>query len=159
MAGLVLFMCLQLSTVSQASLAVVDEQGKTHTVSTADLAKLPRRTIKAVGHDQQTAEYEGVQLSDLLEHCGVPLGKELRGARVANFVLIEAEDGYRVALGIAEVDPSTTDKVVLLAEHKNGASLPEKEGPFRLVIPDEKRPVRWIRVVKRISVQSPTKTN
>ena len=45
MAGLVLFMCLQLSTVSQASLAVVDEQGKTHTVSTADLAKLPRRTV------------------------------------------------------------------------------------------------------------------
>ena len=73
--------------------------------------------------------------------------------------MIEAEDGYRVALGIAEVDPSTTDKIVLLAEHKNGASLPEKEGPFRLVIPNEKRPVRWIRVVKRISVQSPTKTN
>jgi hypothetical protein len=150
MAGLILLACLQ---INQASLSVVDEQGKTHDVSAADLAKMPRHKVKA------TAEYEGVHFADLLQHCGVTLGKELRGPRVANIVLLEAEDGYRVTLSIGEVDPATTDKVVLLADRKDGASLPEKEGPFRLVIPDEKRPVRWIRMIKRISVQSPAKSN
>ena len=59
-----------------------------------------------------------------------------------------------MVLAIGEVDPATTDKVVLLADKKNGAALPEKEGPWRIVMPDEKRPVRWIRMLKRIIVQS-----
>jgi hypothetical protein len=158
MVGLAVFVCLQVSFVSQAFLSIIDEQGQAHAVSSADLAKLPRKTVKATGHDQKPADYEGVQLSDLLQHCGVTLGRELRNQRLANVVLVEAEDGYRVALAIAEVDPATTEKVVLLAEHKNGAPLAEKEGPFRLVIPDEKRPVRWVRMVKRIRVQSVPKT-
>jgi DMSO/TMAO reductase YedYZ molybdopterin-dependent catalytic subunit len=137
-----------------ASLAFVDEQGREHTISSAEIAKLPRVTAKVIGHDNQPAEYEGVRLSELLQARGVVLGKELRGARVANYLLFEAEDGYRVVLAIAEVDPATTDKLVLLAERKNGAALPDKEGPWRLVIPDDKRPVRWIRMLKRISVRA-----
>jgi hypothetical protein len=137
------------------SLSIVDEQGTEHTVSAADLAKLPRVTTKVTGHDIQPAEYGGVRLSELLQSKGVVLGKELRGPRVANYLLFEAEDGYRVVLALAEVDPATTDKLVLLADQKNGAALPDKEGPWRLIMPDEKRPVRWIRMIKRISVCAP----
>jgi DMSO/TMAO reductase YedYZ molybdopterin-dependent catalytic subunit len=136
-------------------ISFVDEQGAEHKLSESDLAKLRRVRVKVTPHDSQPAEYEGVPLSDLLESQGVTLGKELRGARIANYVLLEAKDGYRVALAIAEVDPATTDKVVLLADRKNGEALPEKEGPLRLVIPDEKRSVRWIRMVTRISVRTP----
>jgi DMSO/TMAO reductase YedYZ molybdopterin-dependent catalytic subunit len=136
------------------NLCVVDEQGTEHNISDADLAKLPRMQIKVTGHDNQPAEYEGVQLSELLQAQGVTLGKELRGPRIASYLLFEAEDGYRVVLAIAEVDPGTTDKIVLLADKKNGAALPDKEGPWRLVIPDEKRQVRWIRLLKRISINS-----
>jgi hypothetical protein len=85
------------------------------------------------------------------------LGKELRGPRLANYLLVEATDDYRVVLAIAEVDPATTDKLVLLADRKDGVALPEKEAPFRLVIPDEKRQARWIRMIKRISVRSAAK--
>jgi molybdopterin-dependent oxidoreductase-like protein protein len=136
------------------SLCVVDEHGKEHNISEADLAKLPRVKSKVTGHDSQPAEYEGVQLSDLLQRQGIALGKELRGPRIASYLLLEAEDGYRVVLAIAEVDPATTDKVVLLADRKNGAVLPDKEGPWRIIIPDEKRPVRWIRMLKRITIES-----
>jgi hypothetical protein len=136
------------------SFTVVDEQGTEHKISAADLAKLPRTKAKVTDRENRPAEYEGVQVSALLQAQGVVLGKELRGPRIASYLLFEADDGYRVVLAIAEVDPATTEKVVLLADRKNGAALPDKEGPFRLVIPDEKRPVRWIRMLKRIAIKS-----
>jgi hypothetical protein len=136
------------------SLCVVDDHGKEHNISDADLEKLPRVKAKVTGHDNQPAEYEGVQLSELLQGLGITLGKDLRGPRIASYLLLEAQDGYRVVLAIAEVDPATTDKVVLLADRKNGAALPEKEGPWRIIIPDEKRPVRWVRMLKRITIES-----
>jgi Oxidoreductase molybdopterin binding domain len=136
------------------SLSVVDERGTEHRVTDADLAKLPRVKAQVTDHADQQVEYEGVQLADVLQAQGITLGKELRGPRIASYLLLEAEDGYRVVLAIGEVDPATTSKVVLLADKKNGAALPEKEGPWRIVIPDEKRPVRWIRMLKRIAVKS-----
>lgn len=136
------------------SLTFVDEQGAAHELTAAALGKLPRRTVKVTDKDQKQVEYEGVQLTDVLRHFGVVLGKELRGARVASYVLLEASDGYRVVLAIGEVDPETTDKVVLLADRADGAPLPEKVGPFRIVIPDDKRPVRWIRMLAKISVRN-----
>jgi Oxidoreductase molybdopterin binding domain len=139
--------------VAPQSLSVVDEQGTEHKISAAELAKLPRTKAKVIDHENQPAEYEGVQLSELLQAQGVTLGKALRGPRVASYLLLEAEDGYRVVLAIAEVDPATTDKVVLVADMKNGGALPDKEGPWRLIIPDEKRPARWIRMLKRITIK------
>jgi hypothetical protein len=135
-------------------LIFVDEHGTSRRVSTGELARLPRRTVKVTTSDNQPAEYEGIAVPVLLEHLGVVIGKELRGARLANYLLFEATDGYRVMLALAEVDPATTDKVVLLADRKDGAALPEKEAPLRLVIPDEKRPVRWIRMITKLSVRS-----
>ena len=136
-----------------ARLTIVDEQGKSHELTAEDLAKLPRQTVTLPDEPGTTIEFQGVLLSDVVEHCGVKLGKEVRGPRVASYILVEATDGYRVVLAIAEVDPATTDKVVLLADQRDGAALGEREGPFRLVIPDDKRPVRWIRMIKRISVR------
>lgn len=158
LSGLWRFSLLAIAALAAApappSLSITDEQGAEHAISESDLAKLPRIKSKVIGHDNQPAEYEGVQLSDLLQAQGITLGKELRGPRIASYLLLEAADGYRVVLAIAEVDPATTDKVVLLADKKNGAALPDKEGPWRLVIPDEKRQVRWIRMLQRITVKS-----
>ncbi|HEY4308853.1 MAG TPA: molybdopterin-dependent oxidoreductase [Pirellulales bacterium] len=141
------------ASAEPAKLTIVDEQGQAHELSALDLAKLPRRTVSLPDEPGTTIEYRGVQLADVLTHCGVVLGKEVRGPRVASYVLVEATDGYRVLLAIAEIDPATTDKVVLLADQKDNIALPDREGPFRLVIPDDKRPVRWIRMIKRISVR------
>ena len=91
-------------------------------------------------------------LVEVLKSVGVEFGEKLRGKRASDVVVIEASDGYRTALSLLEIDPATTDKIVLLADQKDGKPLDEKEGPLRLVIPDEKRPVRWIRMVKTIRV-------
>jgi hypothetical protein len=64
----------------------------------------------------------------------------------------EAADGYRVVIALPEMDPAFTDKEIVLAFLKDGKPLDEKEGPYRIVIPDEKRPARWIRQLTALKI-------
>ena len=87
-----------------------------------------------------------------LNWVGAPTGDSLRGPALASYVLVEARDGYRVTFALAETSASFTDKLILLADRKDGAPLSSRDGPFQLVVPDEKRPARGVRQVSRISV-------
>ena len=66
--------------------------------------------------------------------------------------MAEAADGYRVVIALPELDPGFTDKQIVLAYLKDGKPLDEKEGPYRIVIPDEKRMARWIRQVIKLRI-------
>lgn len=134
------------------ALTIVDEQGKAHAFHLTDLETLPRQTVNVPMGDGKAAAYEGVLLAELLSRSGIPLGKELKGPRVASYVLLKARDGYRVLLALPEVDPATSDKVILLADRRDANALDEEEGPLRLIIVGEKRPVRWIKMVESIRI-------
>jgi hypothetical protein len=138
------------------SLKVANEKGKETTLSAEALAKLPRQTAKVKDRQGKPVTYEGVPLTAALRSAEVTLGKDLRGPLLANCLLVEAADGYRVVFALPEVDPGMTDKVVLLADRKDGKPLAAGEGPYRLVVPDEKRPARWVKQVVRIRVVRPT---
>jgi DMSO/TMAO reductase YedYZ molybdopterin-dependent catalytic subunit len=88
----------------------------------------------------------------------LPFGKELKGKALTIYLLIEAQDGYQVLFTLPELDALFTDKVVLLADRRDGKPLSEKEGPLRVVVPDEKRQARWIRQVKSITVRHAIET-
>jgi DMSO/TMAO reductase YedYZ molybdopterin-dependent catalytic subunit len=139
---------------AQVSLAVVNEKGKATSFAADQLAKLPRRTIKAKDHSGVDASYEGVPLAELLKAADVTLGKQLKGALIANYLLVEAADGYRAVFSLPEIDPELTDNVVLLADHKDGKLLDAKEGPLRLIVPRDKLFMRWVRQVTGLSVQA-----
>jgi hypothetical protein len=53
---------------------------------------------------------------------------------------------------VTELDPRITDKIVLLADKRNGLPMGADLGPFRVVVPDEKHQVRWVRNVTEIAV-------
>jgi hypothetical protein len=57
---------------AQPSLTVIDEAGKTHTVSAVDFSRLPRRKIEANDYSSVKAEFEGASLIEFLESVGVP---------------------------------------------------------------------------------------
>ena len=118
-----------------------------------DFAKLKRLQVKATDHEQNVATFEGVLLRDALQPLGLPFGKDLRGKALTIYLLIEAQDGYQVVFTLPELDALFTDKVVLLADRRDGKPLSEKEGPLRIVVPDEKRQARWIRQVKSITAR------
>jgi len=118
-----------------------------------DLKKMPRKTLTVTNpHEKKTETYEGVLLREILEKAGAPIGEQLRGAAMATYVLAEAEDGYRVVFSLAELDAGILDSEVMVADTMDGAPLGPKQGPLRLVAPHEKRPARWVRMLKSITV-------
>ena len=78
-------------------------------------------------------------LKSVLEKAGVSFGESLKGKRLSSCLLVEAAEGYRVVIALPELDPAFTDKQTLLVFLRDGKPLGEKEGPYRIVIPDEKR--------------------
>jgi DMSO/TMAO reductase YedYZ molybdopterin-dependent catalytic subunit len=123
------------------------------TLRDADLAHLPRTVVRVHEHAGTGGTYAGVLLRDILALAGVPLGEQLRGGRLALYVVVEAADGYRVVFALPELDAAFTDRVVLLADRRDGQPLPAAEGPLRLVIPAEQRHARWVHHVVALSVR------
>jgi DMSO/TMAO reductase YedYZ molybdopterin-dependent catalytic subunit len=122
-------------------------------LTVADLKKMPRKTLSVLNpHNKKQETYEGVLLEELLRRAGVPQGEQLRGASMATYVLAEAEDGYRVIFSLAELDSRILESEVIVADTMDGAPIGPKQGPFRLVAPHEKRPARWVRMLKSITV-------
>jgi hypothetical protein len=124
-------------------------------LTAAMLDGLARRTVTVAEEGDAAVAYSGVDLGVLLAKYGAPAGAGLRGAAAADYALLRAADGYRTVFSLAELDPTVTPKIVLLADQRNGVPLDARLGPFRVVVPDEKHHVRWIRNVVEVDVVSP----
>jgi hypothetical protein len=133
-------------------LTVQTDSGKRVVLSRADLEALPHVKVTASEHSSGPVNFEGVTLKSVLEKAGVTFGESLKGKRLANCLLVEAADGYRAVIALPELDPAFTDKQTLLALLRDGKPLGEKEGPYRIVIPDEKRMARWVRQVTTLKI-------
>ena len=116
------------------------------------LSKLKQTEARAKDKDNKEHVYKGVRLVDVLDSAGVTLGKQLRGENLVKYILIRAADGYEVVFSLPEVDPEFTSQTILLAYHEDGKPLPKGEGPFRMIVPNDKRPARWVREVTTIKV-------
>lgn len=112
---------------------------------------LARERVQATAHGKPL-DCEGVSLAALLRAAGaLPEGK-LPGDRLAHYVLVGARDGYRVLYALAELDPATGHRRVLLVDRCAGAPLDDADGPLRLIAPEDARPARWVRQVQSITV-------
>jgi hypothetical protein len=135
------------------ALIVRDEQGRETRVSMGEIVKLPRASVRAKDEKGKEAVSEGTPLHEILKAAGVNLGEAIRGAVLANYLLVEAIDGYRVVFTLPEIDPAFTDLMFLLADRRDGQPLSEFEGRLRIVVPHEKRHARWVRKVVILTVQ------
>jgi hypothetical protein len=139
------------SAVQESGIQITNSDGKTTLIDGKALKALLRRKAEIKDASGKTVVYEGVVLANVLEKAGIKLEKELKGPRLANYLLVEAKDGYRVIFALPEVDPTLSDNLILLADTKDGKTLDDKEGPYRIVVPHEKHRPRWIRQVIKIS--------
>ena len=114
------------------------------------LKSIPTVTVQVLDESGARAEYTGVMLGEILSLAGVERGKALRGARLAEYVVVEAADGYRALFSLVELDPAFRSKPVILSYLRDGLPLPENEGRLRLVVSDEDRRGRWVRQVVNI---------
>jgi DMSO/TMAO reductase YedYZ molybdopterin-dependent catalytic subunit len=122
-------------------------------LSLDDVRQLPRRTITVADeHAGENEVYEGTPLAGLLKQAGAVQRAQLRGKAMATYVVAEGSDGYRVIYSLAELDPDFQDSEVIVADTMDGKPLGEKLGPLRLVAPHDKRPARWVRMLRSIQV-------
>jgi hypothetical protein len=142
----------QQQAVQQANLVVKTVSGQTLALGAQDFAKLPPVKVSAKDHEGKNHEYAGVKLRDILTQAGVATGNDLRGKEMADYVVAEASDGYRVVFSLAELDQDFGNTQVIVAESVDGQPLAVKEGPLRLVVPGDKRQARWVRMLTSISV-------
>jgi hypothetical protein len=136
---------------SAAPVLVIDARGTSHVVTAADLAALPRYSLRVDAHHVR-GRYTGVALGDLLARVGVPLGDSLRGARLSTYAMVEGADGYRALFALAELDPSFVSHRVMLTDQREGAPLAARDGPWQVIAPGDRRPARWVRQVVRLRV-------
>lgn len=120
-------------------------------VDVAALKALPRTTVEVNDHGQAHT-YEGVLVSVLLARAGVPLGDQLRGRALSAYVLVTARDKYQVVFSIGEMDPALSKRTIILADTVDGQPLTNEQGPIRLVVSDDTRPARSVRMVSGLRV-------
>jgi len=135
-----------------ATLAVQGIGGKSVTLSVSELSNLPHQTVKATDHGTP-ASFEGVLLTDVLAKVDLPTGEKFHSTAASYYLLVEAKDGYRAVFAWAELDSTFMDKAVYVVTMRDGKPLSDKDGPFQLVVPGEKRSARWVRQVTALRIR------
>jgi hypothetical protein len=133
-------------------LTIKTYDGKTLTLSPDELAALPHKSVEVFNaHSKAKETYSGVPLADLLSKVDVPLGEKVRGKLFLIGIIAEGTDHYGVLYSLSEVDPSLHTGDVIVADKLDGQKL-EKDGAFKMVSSEERRPARWVRNLTSISV-------
>jgi hypothetical protein len=113
-------------------------------LSPTDFAAIPHVTLTVHNaHSNADETYSGVPLATLLAKLNAPLGSDLRGKEMTRYIIATGADHYSVVFSLAEIDPSFHAGQVIVADMRDGKPL-GGDGPFRLVITDDKRPARWV---------------
>jgi hypothetical protein len=126
--------------------------GKTVSLTPEQIGALPHKTVSVFNsHTKANENYSGVALADLLAQVGVPRGEEVKGNVFMMAVIAKGTDKYTVLYALAEVDPSIHTGDVIVADSVDGQKL-GKDGAFKMVSTEERRPARWVRNLTEISM-------
>ena len=142
------------ATAPQSTGLKLTLDGKTTTVTLADLAALPQKTI-AVHNEHTKADetYAGVALGDLLAKYGFAVGQETHRKMLRSYLKAGGTDNYWVLYSATEVESSEHTAEVLVATSMNGKPLAD-DGQLKLIDSADKKPQRWVRNLTAITLVS-----
>ena len=116
---------------------------------------MPHKTITFHNaHTKADETYSGIPLSDLFTMYGIFFGDKLRGKALSEYIVATGSDGYKAVLALAEIDPSFHPGDVLVADAMDGKPLDAKNGPFKLVVTEDKRPARSVHNLVSIELRT-----
>lgn len=118
----------------------------------AALGAMEQREIRVVEKGVAVA-YKGVPLRVLLadQLKGGNAMVNLRDLTDA-VLLVRATDDYQAAVSAVEVAMDEKGERYLLALERDGKPLGENQGPAKLVIPADPKPVRWVRMISSVDL-------
>jgi DMSO/TMAO reductase YedYZ molybdopterin-dependent catalytic subunit len=133
-----------------ALLTVQGDVGKTLSLSLADLSGLPRKVLTVKNeHSGADETYQGVPVLELLKRAGLADDK---AGDVTMQIRAEGSDGYSATILLAELENGPEGGDVIVADTLNGEPIPANLGPLRLVVPGDKKPSRWVRMLRSLTV-------
>ena len=139
--------------VPSTSLAVSFGE-KNLTLSPSDLSAVPHESVTVTnGHTKAKEIYTGVPIAALLAKLGVPFEKSNEHTLLKTSVLAEGTDGYKVLVSVYETLSAIRGQDAIVADTVDGKPL-GKDGAFKLVIPGDSRPQRWVQNLKSLSFKT-----
>jgi len=115
----------------------------------AALKPITQKVAFATDRGEQQSEWTGPLLWDLLAASGV-IESIKPGEQVRLTVRVIGADGYSAVVALAEIAPQFAGRLVQIADHMNGALLPNHA--LRLIVPGDRRGGRSVRDVIRIDI-------
>jgi DMSO/TMAO reductase YedYZ molybdopterin-dependent catalytic subunit len=126
-----------------SSSLTVTVEGKSTTLSVAELSAMPQTTVTVMNtHTKMQETYAGVRLTEILSKAGADATPH--GALLRSYVRAEGTDKYWVLYSEGEVQPEAHTGEVIVALTMGGKPLGE-DGQLKLVSSEDKRPARWVR--------------
>jgi hypothetical protein len=141
-----------------AEVAIGGDVANPFKVNAASFQSMKTVTVKTTDHEGKEHEYSGILLYDILTTAQAVPNNQLKGKALTKYILVTAADGYQVVIALPEIDPAYTDQMVILANKEDGQDLPANFGPYRLIVPRDKRPARSAMRVISIDVLTAKKT-
>jgi hypothetical protein len=135
---------------ASATLSVTGDLPTPLKLTLADLAAMPRQTVKVANPNGGDYTFEGVSLSEILKRAGAPNGGSLRGNALVSYILAKASDGYQVVFTLGEIDASFGNTPILIADRRDGAPLTGNQGSLRLVVPNDHEGARSVRMLETL---------
>ena len=89
----------------------------------------------------------------MLGLVGLDVKPDERNPLLSRYLIVTAKDGYRLVISGGELDPIFGDVPMRLAWEEDGQPLTGDRGPFRLVVPGDRRGGRQTDGVIRIEVR------
>jgi DMSO/TMAO reductase YedYZ molybdopterin-dependent catalytic subunit len=143
-----------------AALTVKGNVERELVLSMDELKRLPAQRIEDVrvvreqssttGAPEIARRYTGCLLRDVLDHA--KLVEKNRMDLRKSVVILTASDGYRTVFSWAELYLSPIGEGALIVYERDGAALPDSEGPLALVsLKDTRagpRHVKWLRTIE-----------
>ena len=131
---------------------------KTLTLTIADVAALPHETVTVTnGHTNASETYSGVPIFALLARLGVPFEKSNEHTLLKTCIVAEGTDGYRVIASVYETLATIRGTSAIVADSLSTPEGPKPlttDGAFKLIIPGDKRPQRWVQNLKSLTFKT-----
>lgn len=146
-------LCQAQNKVNAAVVRITGEVSKALTVDGSMLQEFKQVQVVRKDKEGNNHQYSGVLLFDLLEKAVVKSDAGLKSKNLNKYVLVEASDGYQVVFALSELDEHYSGNRIILADKIDGKAFFVEEGPFRIIVQNDKKPARCVRQVTAIKVR------